>query len=241
MQEHQFINFDAKCELDQPVYRIMKQEHVFSLFRDRRNAMSRFSNWKDNFENFLMRCGHEVDGVRYDNTTREKMVAQCWTKEKYAEAMWGIYANDQDQRFLRIRSTPRLLLSALCQAKPDNASDLCRVGRVKYELTSEIRAYYDKNKNADVSMQLLFHSLLRKRRAFSHEREVRLMYCALFGALDERGLFWYDVDPQTMITQIMADPNRDRSRWRKDKTEIQRETGFLGEIKRSKIYDAPDW
>jgi len=203
--------------------------------------MSRFSNWKDNFENFLMRCGHEVNGTKYDNTAKEKMVAQCWTKEKYAEAMWGIYANDPNQRFLRIKSTPRLLLDALCRANPIETSALCRVGRVEYKPTSKIRAYYDKNKNADVSMQLLFHSLLLKRRAFSHEREVRLMHCAMFGALDEKGLFWYEVDPQKMISQIMADPNRDRSKWRKDKTEIQRETRFLGEIKRSKIYDAPDW
>ena len=63
MQEHQFMNFKSVHELDQPVYRIMKQEHVFSLFRESRNVMSKFSNWKDKFENFLMHCGHEIDGV----------------------------------------------------------------------------------------------------------------------------------------------------------------------------------
>lgn len=44
-----------------------------------------------------------------------------------------------------------------------------------------------------------------------------------------------------MITQIMADPNRDRSEWIKDKANIIGVTGFTGEVKRSKIYDPPNW
>ncbi|MBZ9765512.1 hypothetical protein LB526_01890 [Mesorhizobium sp. CA6] len=44
-----------------------------------------------------------------------------------------------------------------------------------------------------------------------------------------------------MITQLMADPNRDRVRWLADKTYLQKATGFAGEIKRSKIYDPPEW
>jgi hypothetical protein len=39
----------------------------------------------------------------------------------------------------------------------------------------------------------------------------------------------------------MADPNRDRSVWNMDKIAIKTATGFAGEIKRSKIYDPPDW
>ncbi|SLN41319.1 hypothetical protein PSJ8397_02070 [Pseudooctadecabacter jejudonensis] len=235
------MNFSSRQELDEPVYRIMKQEHVLSLFGQRKNALSRFSNWKDNFENFLMTCGHEYNGVKHDNTTRKKMVAQCWTREKYSEAMWGIYANDPNQRFLRIRSTPRLLLDALCSAKPRQSADLCRIGLVKYQATNKIRSYYNEKKGAEVSMDLLFDSLLLKRIAFSHEREVRLMHCPIFESLDDKGLFWYDVDPQKMITQIMADPNRDRSKWKTDKADSQQQTCFQGEIKRSKIYDAPKW
>jgi hypothetical protein len=44
-----------------------------------------------------------------------------------------------------------------------------------------------------------------------------------------------------MITQIMADPNRDRTNWVKDKARLKKETGFTGEIKRSKMYDPPNW
>lgn len=241
MKDFQFLNFKSTVELDQPVYRIMKQDHVISLFKNKQNAMSKFGNWKDKFENFLMNCGHETNDVKHDNTVREKMVAQCWTKDKYSEAMWGIYANDPNERFLRIRSTPRKLLSELNSAQPEQANALIRVGSVEYKSTPKIKEYYEVVKEKEVTQELLFESLLIKRRAFSHEREVRLMYCAMFGSPDEKGLFWYSVDPQKMITQIMADPNRSRTNWNTEKARIQSQTRFCGEIKRSKIYDAPAW
>lgn len=241
MHQYQFMNFDIDANLDRPIYRIMPQQHAISLFQDRQNVMSKLVNWKDKFENFLMNCGHEVDGVKHDNTTKEQMVAQCWTQERFSEAMWGIYASDPTERFLRIRSTPRKLLSALVQAAPYNAQALCRIGRVEYKSISQIKSYYEDKKSSEVNMTLLFQSLLLKRKTFRHEREVRLMHCAMFGNLDDKGLFRHNIDPHTMITQIMADPNRGRLKWSKEKKQIRLTTGFCGEIKRSKIYDAPDW
>ncbi len=241
MHDFQFLNFKSEAELDEPVYRIMKQEHVISLFRNSQNAMSKFGNWKDKFENFLMSCGHEINGIKHDNTVREKMVAQCWTKEKYAEAMWGIYANNPNERFLRIRSTPRKLLNGLIRAQPEQANALSRVGNVEYKSISEIRAFYDAGKSKEVTQQLLFQSLLIKRRAFAHEREVRLIYCAMFESLNGKGLFWYPVNPHEMVTQILADPNRSRTNWNTEKAQIRSQTRFSGEIKRSKVYDAPAW
>ena len=44
-----------------------------------------------------------------------------------------------------------------------------------------------------------------------------------------------------MLIHIMADPNRDRMNWVKDKARLKKETGFAGEIKRSKMYDPPNW
>jgi len=70
---------------------------------------------------------------------------------------------------------------------------------------------------------------------------VRLLYFGDARGYDATRLYRYAVDPHGMITQIMADPNRDRSAWRTDKTALQKATGFTGSIKRSKIYDPPDW
>lgn len=241
MPKSNYYNFDKSMEWDQHIYRIMKQEHVLALFNTNKNVMSKFGNWKDGFENFLMKCGHEVDGVKCDNTVREKMVAQCWTTEKFSEAMWGIYANDKGARFLRVRSTPRKLLDGLKKAHPRLCNELCCIGKVTYKSTSDLKSYYDSNKSAEVTTEMLLRSLLLKRKSFKHEREVRLIYCGIFKQYDSSGLHRYDVDPHSMVTQIMADPNRNPRNWENDRDKIMSTTGYTGEIKRSKIYDAPNW
>lgn len=72
--------------------------------------------------------------------------------------------------------------------------------------------------------------MLLKRHAFKHESEVRLLYFGDAETFDDKGLYRYKVDPRVMITQIMADPNRDRANWRADKAAITKATGFAGQI-----------
>jgi hypothetical protein len=50
LTEFNFLNLTDR-ELDKPIYRIMKQEHVLKLFEDKQNVLSRVHNWKDKFEN----------------------------------------------------------------------------------------------------------------------------------------------------------------------------------------------
>lgn len=46
--------------------------------------------------------------------------------------MWGIYANDADKRYLRIKSTPEKLLNGLIKAHPTASQDTCFIGKVQY-------------------------------------------------------------------------------------------------------------
>lgn len=93
----------------------------------------------------------------------------------------------------------------------------------------------------DLSPQRFASHLLLKRRAFKHEGEVRLLYFGDAKDYGAAGLYRHAVDPHAMITQIMADPDRDRVSWTVDKAALQLATGFTGSIKRSKIYDPPEW
>lgn len=240
MTRQNFLNL-ADSELDQPIYRIMKQEYVIRLFEDSENTLSQVHNWKDKFENFQMTLGGILDGERFDYNFRNDFVGQCWTRDYLSEAMWGIYANDSNQRYLRIRSTPRLLITALVDAHPEMAQDTCFIGKVKYITEGELKASLGGGGPLSVSPTGLAGSLLLKRKAFEHESEVRLLHFGNAKDYDDKGLYRYSVNPHLMITQIMADPNRDRSDWSADKAKIRSATGFAGEIKRSKIYDTPDW
>jgi len=240
MTGENFINLSQQ-QLDQHVYRIMKQDYVITLFTDQKNVLSRIHNWKDKFENFQMKLGGILDGEKFGYEFKDDFVGQCWTSNSLSEAMWGIYANDPNTRYLRIRSTPRKLLDALIAAHPKMPQDTCFVGKVEYKREKELKELVQNGGALTLNAVSLANALLLKRNAFRHESEVRLLYFGDANSFDDGGFYRYDVDPHRMITQIMADPNRCRKNWQDEKTAIQQKTGFAGEIKRSKIYDPPEW
>ena len=228
-------------DLDQYIYRIMPEDYVVSLFREQENVLSQVRNWKDKFENFQLKLGGILNGEAFEYGFRDDFVGQCWTRENLSEAMWGIYANDTQRRFLRIRSTPRKLITALIQQHPEMPQSTCFIGKVLYKGQKDLKAYLHNGGVLNFDTMSFAKSLLLKRRSFKHEAEVRLIYFGNAENYDKEGLYRYTVDPHQMITQIMADPNRNRSTWLADKDQLQKATGFYGEIKRSKIYDPPEW
>lgn len=219
----------------------MRESYVISLFADRTNLLSQVHHWKDKFENFQLNLGGKLNGEPFEYGFRNDFVGQCWTRENLSEAMRGIYANDPNVRFLRIRSTPRKLLAALAGAHPAMPQDSCFIGKVQYKREAQLRDYAQTIGGVDLSPQRFASNLLLKRRAFKHEGEVRLLYFGDAQDYGAAGLYRYAVDPHAMITQIMADPNRNRASWTADKAALQLATGFAGSIKRSKIYNPPEW
>jgi hypothetical protein len=238
--EGQYLGL-SNDELDQHIYRIMRLDYVVALFADRQNVLSQVHNWKDKFENFQLKLGGLLDGELFEYGFRDDFVGQCWTRESLSEAMWGIYANNPQIRFVRIRSTPRKLLSALVTAHPKMPQDTCFIGKVEYKREAELEAYLQNDGKFELHARRFAESLLLKRHAFAHESEVRLLYFGESKYYEANGLYRYTIDPHDMITQIMADPNSDRSNWLANKADLQEATGFAGEIKRSKVYDPPEW
>lgn len=228
-------------ELDAHIYRIMPEEYVVDLFTKQKNILSQVHNWKDKFENFQLKLGGILDGEHFGYSFQNDFVGQCWTRENLSEAMWGIYANDPERRFLRIRSTPRKLITALVQKHPEMPQDTCFVGKVMYKREKDLKAHVHNDGALQLDSVSFAQSLLLKRCSFKHECEVRLLYFGDANNYDTRGLYRYTVDPHQMVTQIMADPNRNRTKWIADEKQIRDATGYGGEIKRSKIYDPPEW
>lgn len=173
-----YLNFTDK-QLDMHVYRIMKQDYVFSLFQKKENVLVQPNGWKDKFENLQLRIGGILNGEEFEYKFRDDFVGQCWTSRSLSEAMWGIYANDPNQRFLRIRSTPRKLLEALETAHPKMPQETCFIGKVQYQNTKQIREFVENGGELDVSSERFARSLLIKRSAFKHESEVRLLFSGM--------------------------------------------------------------
>ncbi len=83
-------------------------------------------------------------------------------------------------------------------------------------------------------------SLLIKRTAFQHEREVRLIYRNPSEETFEDGRFRYSIDPEKLITQIMVAPRRSVAEAEKIKVEIEERTAGRIQIKRSLLYKVPE-
>jgi hypothetical protein len=238
-QNANFFNL-AEKDLDGHIYRIMPEEWVLNMFSSRENTIAQPHKWKDKFENFLLNAGGVLNGERFQYGYQHDFVGQCWTSQSYSEAMWGIYADDRTKRYLRIRSTPRKLLTSLIDTHSQMPQDTCFIGKVKYEKERVLRDFLYNNGVLAISAKWFANSLLLKRLPFKHEREIRLLY---FGDASNYagGLYRYTIDPHDLITQMMADPNRDRGNWPTERDAIKKTTGFRKRIMRSKIYNPPEW
>lgn len=82
-------------------------------------------------------------------------------------------------------------------------------------------------------------TLLLKRTAFRHEKEIRLLYLADDKEITRDGLLLYQVNPTVLVEQLMVDPRLAENEAKSFIAEIQRETGFSGPIKRSLLYAPP--
>ena len=89
-------------------------------------------------------------------------------------------------------------------------------------------------------MRLFATTLLVKRPAFRHEREVRLIFTPAHEKdKASSDLFSYPIDPNELINQIMIDPRKTKQDANALKREIKSKTGFAGQIKRSLLYAPP--
>lgn len=116
------------------------------------------------------------------------------------------------------------------------------IGKVEYLKENEIvsRAKKAFANNGRITFESLFHSLLHKRKAFAHEKEIRLAYLDWGYRLPQSDIYQYEIDPHELITQVMVDPRVSYEDFKGIKNEIQSITSYQGEIKRSLLYRLPE-
>lgn len=165
---------------------------------------------------------------------------QCWTLHSYSDAMWRIYSpmcGHPCQYAVRIRSRIGCLYDSL--NKNCGSTQSAFIGRVRYLTTPDLIRHVRSASHRD--SRTAAGTLLVKRPAFRHEREVRLiLVTGSDHTADANGLFRYPLDPHTLVSQIMLDPRLDRKEAERLGNEIKAKTGFTGPVKRSLLYAPPD-
>lgn len=223
MQTRMFLNLPAG-ERHAYVYRVVSLERLLELFSTGRNVLVSPELWDDPFENFILK-GQRV--------SRHGWYGQCWTRQRASDAMWRIYSPDSNG--VRMRSTPTRLLESLRAATEGDAF----IGKVRYLPNGPLMRFARKAlKRGYLTVAANgAHTLLVKRPAFRHESEVRLLVNRQSGFGGK--LLKYEVDPHTLVDQLMLDPRLSPEEAAKAKTEIRSRTGYRGSIKRSLLYGPP--
>lgn len=232
------------------IYRIIPKERFLQLFTKPHNILVRPSLWDDPFENLALESVVDVNGRKAVLSFKDDLYAQCWSSHKASDAMWRIYSknmirgNRDDIRAdgIRIRTTVEKLLNSLSGQVPEYTSLSCFIGKVKYLSDKELKDFAQNHFTDGLGSDgvNIAQTLLIKRNAFLHEREVRLIYFSSNKTKLEDNLFSYKIDPHSLIDQIMLHPLLTKEEANKLEAEIKIKTNFKGEIKRSLLYAPPE-
>jgi len=240
MPNSNLINISKKGESD-AIYRVFSIARLLEFFKTRTNVLVRPRLWDDPFENYILKStGITKDGDSVSFGFQRDLYGQCWTFERESDAMWRIYSSDR--MGVRVPTTIRALSDSLYQQVSRHPEISVFIGKVSYEtqkaMVSQLKNRAEMQGVLDTTGQGTVRTLLMKREEFRHEKEVRLVY---YNHLknDLGDLFKYEIDPFTIIDEIVFDP-----RMNNDLVEVftqhLRDMTFSGRISKSPLYQLPN-
>jgi len=237
MQEGNYLNL-GEAEKNLRIYRIISVERLYQLFERQQNVLVRPSKWEDPFENFVLNSQARLpDGTLVRFGFNNDFYGQCWTLQTASDAMWRIYSPGADS--VRIRTSVRKLAESLSGGLGEWAHVQAFIGRVRYLRDKELLDFASNVFARGLDPVALANTLLVKRKAFVHEREVRLLYFEKENS-GTSDLFPYTIKPHALIEQIMIDPRLPEDKVADLKQEIRKKTDFTGPIVRSLLYAPPE-
>lgn len=221
------------------LYRTICKSRLLQLFSTHQNALVRPKLWDDTFENLALISEVEIDGEIATFGFKGDVYGQCWTLERFSDAMWRIYSEETDG--IRIKTTVGKLLDSLASFDPKFSDVSCFIGKVRYCRDSDLNDFAETHfaEGFGTDGRKIAETLLVKRNAFSHEKEVRLIYISPSSQPAKNDVYRYSFDPHSVIDQIMLHPMLSSSERKKLKQEIRSKTGWSGELKHSKLYRKP--
>ena len=242
MDRKNYINL-KRTDQSKYIYRYISFKRLYQLFSTQENALVRPASWDDPFENYILNSTAQVrNGSRHEFGFRDKVYGQCWTTERRSDAMWRIYSTRvKNGRFsgVRIRTTIERLANSLTEGLETNAKMHAFIGRVRYVYDKELWTAPSRIFSKGFSPRMVAQTLLIKRKAFLHEKEIRIIFRDVHNEPSADGLFRYKINPHTLIDQIMIDPRTDPTKIHNLKKEISEKTGFQGVLVWSLLYKHP--
>lgn len=240
------------ADLDAPIYRIKKRRHLPSgpdAWKLHLSTPHRFADPLEDLASWTAITDRSLTPWRqhfYGNVI-PRIYIECWSLTEESDALWRAYSSfaldpvSSRNRFpdgegVQLRTTPRKLLSALWAWSGANQG--CFIGAVEYLPPDEVKQRIAN----DVGRMGLGafgngHERLRpallKRRAFEHEREVRLVFVG--GAESTGENIDVPIDPNDLFDEIALEP-RLVAFERMEREADLRARGYAGSIRVSELY-----
>ncbi len=231
----------SQKEQNNNIYRIFKVERLIELFEQKINVLVKPEAWDDPFENFILNIPvNTKTGGKFKSELRNRGYGQCWTLNVESDAMWRIYSPHKNG--VKIQTTIRKLFQSLYSVQPSYKNLSCFIGKVKYYSKKGIdRVVADSlagvkqfSGNLDQAKSLLF-----KRKAFSHEKEIRLIYLDPHNK-SGASVYLYPCDPLMLIDRITFDPRMSPNLYKLYKNYLKT-IGYKGTITQSGLYRLPQY
>lgn len=265
-QKDAYINANT-IDLDPntPIFRIFKIENLISTLKDKKLCLVKPRLWDDPFENFLF----NAEGILKDGThvsfepIREQFYGQCWSLKEECDGLWRNYTsnsckkctdNDYNKRHghtpisVKVKTTVGKLMDAFYDETNPFHSLCYFIGKVRYCKISDIVDYLkDANNITDTTNINQVLSLLIKRKAFSYEEEVRLVFSrpSPESEIDLSSIknpwnhnsdtFKFTIDPDQLFDEIELNPWIDNC----DSIISDIKKYYKGNVVKSKLYDHP--
>jgi hypothetical protein len=212
------------------LYRFTTFERLLDHIVNKRFTFLKYKLFDDQWEGFYHKGFHKInEHDSYSVLGENRPFIMCFTKRIVSEAMWRIYS--RDSRGVQIVTNVGRLknLVAGCCSEFD-----CHLREVIYDDEIEKDDFFVKNFPKATMQEKAFECLFRKRRAFDHEEEVRLVLYSPKDRPDSDLHFLY-CDPNEVIQRVILDPRIDKRTEDLQIMTIQK-LGFSGKVAKSSLY-----
>lgn len=214
------------------LYRYLGLSQFLSFTENKLTYITKIKQWEDTWEAPSSKLPTEQDNGKLEYpiyTLSDDMFGQCWSLNGESDALWRIYS--QQKEGILIQTTVK---------KFELIKD------VKYGLLAPV-IYFDDLREALINLYKnesyphLFADAFLKRRAFEHEREIRLITLN-----DERCLgvrfknhthIYINLDPVEFIESIIIDP-RAEDRYVDTMQKYCKRAGYRIETIKSPLYSS---
>ena len=242
-------------DLNKNIYRIYPFNRILELLENEENVLVKTELWEDPFENFLLKStGRLPNGELFTINSRDKYYGQCWSLKKESDAMWRIYSQHIkdditkeliiDNIGIKVKSTIGKVFQDLFKTQKNHINPYNKqpynlftfAGKVKYQKKEKLVELLSNASNflLDTTGKGQAETLMLKRLAFTHEREVRIVYHNENCKPNDK-VFKYKINPNECFEEIVVDPRISKDNYLKIK-KLLIEKGFKNNIIQSGLY-----